>query len=219
MVSALSVRRSLQNGSPRCREKKWRAVFRRRRYSERAVAYTKFVRASPMALDPPKVTDGLDLEALFKRYASYVATIAYRILGRRDELDDVVQDVFLSAHRTLGSLRNAEAINSWLATVTVRVCQQRLRHRRLRRWLRLEAPAVTFDPPDPAASPEIRAALNDIFRALESVPVKARVAWSLRHLQGERLETIAELTGCSLAAVKRRLTKAQEILDKVIADD
>jgi RNA polymerase sigma-70 factor (ECF subfamily) len=161
----------------------------------------------------------MDLEAVFRQYAPYVATIAYRILGTRDELDDVVQDVFLSAHRTLDSLRNPEAINSWLATVTVRVCHQRLRLRRVRRWLRFEPPPASFDPPDPAASPETRAALNDIFRALETVPTAARIAWSLRFLQGERLERVAELAGCSLAAVKRRLAKAQAVLDQVIADE
>jgi len=167
-------------------------------------------------LDLPKTIHEMDLEAVFRQYAQYVGTVAYRILGTRDELDDVVQDVFLSAHGTLAALRNPEAINSWLATVTVRVCHQRLRARRLRRWLLLDAGPASYDPPDPAASPETRAALNDIFRALETVPVNARVAWSLRFLQGERLERVAELSGCSLAAVKRRLAKAQAILDRVI---
>lgn len=158
----------------------------------------------------------MDLDAVFRQYALYVGTIAYRILGTRDEVEDVVQDVFLSAHGTLTGLRKPEAINSWLATVTVRVCHRRLRARRLRRWLLLDGEPRTYDPPDPGASPETKAALNDIFRALETVPVNARVAWSLRFLQGERLERVAELTGCSLAAVKRRLAKAQKVLDDVI---
>ena len=161
----------------------------------------------------------MDLAAVFRQFAPYVATIAYRILGTRDELDDVVQDVFLSAHRALDTLRNPDAINSWLATVTVRLCRQRLRRRRMRRWLLLETPPAAFEPPDPGASPETRAALNDVFRALESVPVNARIAWSLRYLQGERLERVAELAGCSLAAVKRRLARAQGVLDQVIAHE
>lgn len=161
----------------------------------------------------------MDLDVVFRQYALYVAAIAYRILGTRDELEDAVQDVFLTAHRTLATLRKPEAINSWLATVTVRVCQHRLRLRRLRRWLLLDSTSRPHDPPDQGASPETRAALNDIFRALESVPPAARVAWSLRVLQGERLERVAELTGCSLAAVKRRVAKAQAVLDRVIADE
>jgi RNA polymerase sigma-70 factor (ECF subfamily) len=158
----------------------------------------------------------MDLDAVFRQYAGYVGTIAYRILGTRDELEDVVQDVFLRAHRTLATLRKPEAINSWLATVTVRVCHQRLRARKVRRWLLLDTESPSYEPRDPAASPETKAALNDMFRTLETLPVNARVAWSLRYLQGERLERVAELTGCSLAAVKRRLAKAQAVLDHVI---
>lgn len=160
----------------------------------------------------------LDLEGLFEQYATYVATIAYRILGTRDELDDVVQDVFLRAHRSLHLLRSPEAVASWLATVTVRVSRQRLRTRKLRRWLRLEGPPG-HEPADPAASPETRAAVSAIFRALEQVPTDARVAWSLRYLQGERLDQVAVLCGCSLAAVKRRIAKARVALDQVVGDD
>jgi RNA polymerase sigma-70 factor, ECF subfamily len=180
-----------------------------------------YIKAAPAvrAAFPPEVVAARGLEEVFQRYAPYVATVAYRILGTKDEIDDVVQDVFLRAHRTLASLRKPEAINSWLATVTVRVCRQRLRGRRLRQLLRLEGPPSTFDPPDPGASPETSAVLNDIFRALETVPTRARIAWSLRFLEGERLERIAELCGCSLAAVKRRLAKAQAALNRVIVDE
>ena len=159
-----------------------------------------------------------DLDAVFRQYAVYVATIAHRILGSRDELEDVVQDVFLRAHRSLRTLRNAEAVASWLATVTVRVSQRRLRARKLRRWLRLDGPAA-YEPADPGASPETRAAVGAIFRALEQVPVDARVAWSLRYLHGEKLERVAALCGCSLAAAKRRIARARDVLDEVVGHD
>jgi RNA polymerase sigma-70 factor (ECF subfamily) len=163
--------------------------------------------------------NGMDLETAFRQYASYVATIAYRVLGTRDELEDVVQDVFVSAHKTLRALRDVESISSWLATVTVRVCRRRLRSRRLRQWLLLADRPEALDSSDPAASPETKAVLSAIFDALERVPLDARIAWTLRFLQGERLEQVAELSGCSLAAVKRRLAKAQAVLDKVVSDE
>jgi RNA polymerase sigma-70 factor, ECF subfamily len=160
----------------------------------------------------------VDLESLFRQYAVYVATIAFRILGTRDELEDVVQDVFLRAHRSLRTLRHPDAVSGWLATVTVRVSRKRLRARKLRRWLRLDGPVV-YEPADPAASPETRAAVSAIFRALEQVPLDARVAWSLRYLQGERLEQVAALCGCSLAAAKRRIARAKQLLDEVVDDE
>src|ERR1051325_10698207 len=82
-----------------------------------------------------------ELEALYRTYARYVASIALRLLGRDDEVDDVVQEVFISALRGLRNLREPGAIRGWLATVTVRIARRKLRRRRLWAFVGLdEAP-------------------------------------------------------------------------------
>jgi DNA-directed RNA polymerase specialized sigma24 family protein len=67
-----------------------------------------------------------ELGDLFRRYASYVATIGIRLLGRDDELDDLVQEVFIEAYRGLHQLRSADAAKAWLARITVRRATRRL---------------------------------------------------------------------------------------------
>jgi RNA polymerase sigma-70 factor, ECF subfamily len=158
-----------------------------------------------------------DIETAFRTYASYVATIAYRIIGSRDDLEDLVQDVFLGAHRHLGQLRNPDALKAWLATSTVRLARRRLRVRRLKRLLMVGD--VVEEAPDPAASPETRAQVKAIFRALDRLPDRLRVVWCLRYLEGLSLEEVATASGCSLAAVKRRLTKAKLFMDEVLQHD
>ena len=78
----------------------------------------------------PRPIDTSDLDAVFRRFAPYVARVAMRVLGPRGEIDDLVQDVFLDAHRGLGKLRDLDAIRGWLATVTVRKARRRLRRQR-----------------------------------------------------------------------------------------
>ena len=73
-----------------------------------------------------------ELTELFRRYAPYVSTIGLRLLGRDDELDDLVQDVFIEAQRGLHGLRAPDAIKGWLARITVRRATRRLRARRVR---------------------------------------------------------------------------------------
>ena len=80
-----------------------------------------------------------ELGDLFKRYASYVATIGIRLLGRDDELDDLVQEVFIEAYRGYHQLRSPDAVKAWLARITVRRAVRRLRRRRLRSFFSLEA--------------------------------------------------------------------------------
>jgi RNA polymerase sigma-70 factor (ECF subfamily) len=149
------------------------------------------------------------LSALFLRYAPYVATIAFRILGRPDELDDLVQDVFVDATKSLDQLREPEAIRAWLAAVTVRKCTRLLRLHKFRRWASLEQQPNYRDIEAPGATPEQQLLLSQIYQALEDVPASARVAWILRMVDGESLETVATRCGCSVATVKRRVAVAQ----------
>src|SRR5438874_5441241 len=141
-----------------------------------------------------------DLETLFRRYSRYVAAVALRLLGRDDEIDDVVQEVFLAALRGLGRLREPEAVRGWLATVTVRIAGRRLRRRKLRALFGLRA---DVELPARDAPPDQRALLVRVYRLLDELPVRERVAWTLRHVEGEKREAVARLCECSLATAKR----------------
>jgi RNA polymerase sigma-70 factor (ECF subfamily) len=158
----------------------------------------------------------LSLERAFRLYAPYVAAIALRLLGRDGEIDDVVQDVFLAGHKGIAALREPEAIKGWLATVTVRVARRRLWTRKFRSFLRLD------DAPDyervasAEASPEERALLKGVYALLDDLPVEQRLAWSLRHLEGEELGEIARVLGCSLATAKRRVGAAHAVIERAL---
>jgi RNA polymerase sigma-70 factor (ECF subfamily) len=68
-----------------------------------------------------------------------------------------------------------------------------------------EDDASLFDLASPTASPEVRAELALLDALLVRLPVDERIAWSLRRVEGEPLESIAGITGVSLATVKRRV--------------
>jgi RNA polymerase sigma-70 factor (ECF subfamily) len=153
-----------------------------------------------------------DLAELFTRYAPYVARIGFKLLGNDEELDDLVQDVFVEAHRGLAQLRSSDAAKGWLARITVRRAVRRLRRRRLRAFFSLEAMSEHAALIDGAATPEERAHVAAIYRRLEALPVALRVVWVLRHVEGETLDQIAVSCGCSKATVQRRLRAAQRTL-------
>ena len=160
--------------------------------------------------------DPTDLDAVFRRFAPYVATIAARLLGRSDELDDLVQDVFLDALRGLRSLRDPGAIRAWLATVTVRRARRRLRRRALFAMLGLDRDADLDRLVDGSASPEARAETMAIYRALDRVSADARIAWILAVVEGHSLEEIAEFGGYSRATAHRRIQAAQAAVEATL---
>jgi RNA polymerase sigma-70 factor (ECF subfamily) len=153
-------------------------------------------------------SEELPLETLYARYAPYVAAIAMRILGREGEVEDLVQDVFATAVRGLKRRRNHAEIKKWLATVTVRRAIRRLRVLALWSWVNLDDEASHERIAEPNASSDEKRLVAQVYRALDRLPIKERVAWVLRHVEGESLERVAELCDCSLATVKRRIARA-----------
>ena len=158
-----------------------------------------------------------DLESLFRSHARYVAAIALRLLGCDDEVDDVVQEVFIAALRGLGDLRESAAIRGWLATVTVRIARRKLRRRRFRVLVGLDAVPdfgrLVVGPTQHNALRIVRA-----YHVLERLAVDDRIAWVLRHVEGQSCEAVAAICGCSVATVKRRVARAQAALDREVRE-
>ncbi len=176
------------------------------------------VEPAPCVAVCDEAPEAMGLEEAFRRYASYVAAVAIRLLGRDDEIDDVVQEVFLEAARGLGQLRAPGAIKGWLATVAVRAAGRRLRRRRLRGWLGLDRCPGYEQIASKEARPDERALIGRIYVELDRMPVGERLAWTLRHVEGEQLDQVARLCGCSVATAKRRITAAQTRLQKALHD-
>jgi len=159
------------------------------------------------------------LDELFKEHATYVARLAYRMMGRDAEIDDVVQDVFVLLLRHIGRIRQPEAVRAWLATTTVRLTRRRLRMMSLRLLLGLGDDVALAEARAGGSSPEDRAAFRVVQSALEGVGVNARIAWSLRHLEEERIEDVARLCGCSTRTAKRWIARAQRAVKEALGAD
>jgi RNA polymerase sigma-70 factor (ECF subfamily) len=68
------------------------------------------------------------------------------------------------------------------------------------------------------ASPHTRAQLAQIYALLRTLPTDERIAWTLRYVEGNELDIVARLTDCSLATVKRRISRAQKFLQEHFID-
>ncbi|HEY3666473.1 MAG TPA: sigma-70 family RNA polymerase sigma factor [Polyangiaceae bacterium] len=160
----------------------------------------------------------LTFEALFSTYSGYVARLAARLLGSGDaDVDDVVQDVFWLASRRIAKIQDLVQARGWLATVTTRVVGRKLLRRRFRALFHTSQSGG--DIPARGATAEERAILTRLYEVLDGLPTHARLAWSLRYLEGEPLDAVAAACGCSLATAKRRVAAAKSVIDEVFRDD
>lgn len=174
----------------------------------------RVVEGGAAGAEPP-----LSDEALFRRYGPYVARIGLRMLGREADVDDLLQEVFLAAHRQRSQVRNEAAIKHWLATVAVRTARRQLRRRKVRAFVGLDTGAAEgIEIASGGVSPEQRALLAKVYEVLDTIGVEQRLAWTLRHVDGEKLDQVAARCGCSLATAKRRIAAAQARLQAEFDD-
>ncbi len=155
-----------------------------------------------------------DADSLFREFAPYVAQVSRRLLRRRADVDDVVQDVFFQAMLRLRDLRDPNAVKGWLRTTAVRMCLRRLKRQQLWRWFALD----NHDAPSAALGPDESAMLRRAEAVLAKEPAEARVAWILRHVEGERLDAIALVLKRSLATTKRLISRAEQALERSFTD-
>jgi RNA polymerase sigma-70 factor (ECF subfamily) len=150
------------------------------------------------------------IEELFRRHAPAVASLGLAMLQSAEEADDLVQDVFLRAWRAMDRLEDPEGARPWLMTIAVRCARTRLRRRKLSQLLfRLDEP--DFDRiAAPGVLPEHRDLVRRLYAVLDRMPVELRIAFVLRYVQSETVQSVAELCGWSLSTAKRRIGAAHE---------
>jgi RNA polymerase sigma-70 factor, ECF subfamily len=159
-------------------------------------------------------------EALFRRYAPLVNGLAYRLLGGDADLDDLVQESFAQALTCLDRLQNLETFPTWLATIVVRTSNKLLRRRRLMKRFGLwKPPEIDWEQVRSSGiGSEDLLELRVIYRLVHDMPAELRVPLILRHVEDKSLQEIADLVGASIATVKRRIVKAQQLLTAAMQD-
>jgi RNA polymerase sigma-70 factor (ECF subfamily) len=153
-------------------------------------------------------------EALFRRHAHMVAGMAFRLLGRDEDVDDLVQDSFVEALRSLDRLQAPQAFASWLASIVVRTSSKVIRRRRLltRLGLRRNSPVEVDAVVSHSAPPDVATELRALYGRIESLPARERVVIVLRRVEGLGIDEIAKLVGASPATVKRRIADGEQRL-------
>ncbi len=159
---------------------------------------------------------------LVERHQDRLIALCRRLLHDPEEARDAAQEVFVKAFRKAGRLEPRGQLYTWLYRVAVNHCLNRLRRRRLVRFLPLtrtagEAePDLELDPPDAAADPlaelEIRRRWQATREAIGGLPPSQRAVLILARWEGLSYREIAETMEITVKAVESRLVRAMRHL-------
>lgn len=132
-------------------------------------------------------------------------------------MDDLVQDSFASAFSTLHRLKEPEAFGGWLSAILVRTASKVIRRRRLLAKIGLGRDSLAIDVDvdallSPSVPPDEASELRRLYALAQELPAELRIPLLLQRVEGMELEEIRRLTGGSLATIKRRIQKAEDLL-------
>ena len=162
--------------------------------------------------------DILAFEQLVFRHDKKVLSIAARYVTNADDAKDIYQEVFLRVYRGLKRFRFKSEFSTWVHRITVNVClTHRSRRRRTMQTVLLDDRGedegeAHGEIRDPGAGPDHQAVdaeiSSNIEKALLSLSPKQRLVFTLRHLEGYKLNEIAVMMNCVEGTVKRYLFTA-----------
>ncbi|MBN2714755.1 MAG: sigma-70 family RNA polymerase sigma factor [Deltaproteobacteria bacterium] len=152
--------------------------------------------------------------ALYELHAPRIRRLLVGIIGPGDQVDDLLQDVFLQVFLTISAFRGDSRFSTWLHRVASNLAISYLRRKK-------RTPPLVDDTQFPASaavqseSAQARAALTELYTILDSLSPKRRLAFVLFEIEQYTISEIAEMTGSNIATIKSRLFFGRrEILKK-----
>lgn len=182
-------------------------------------------------MNMPELEDGVlvrrvrqgDLEAygeLVRRYQGSVFGVCYRLMGERQEAEDLAQDAFLRGYQRLDSFDLAYPFGPWIRRVAANLCLNRLQRR--------HPVTVELDEesgwqgastgPSPESATVRREQAEEVRAAILALPPVYRAVIELRHYQDATYDEIARTLDLPLSDVKSHLFRARRMLSRRLID-
>ena len=150
-------------------------------------------------------------EELYRAHSGRLYSVALRMVGNTADAEDLLQEIFLSAHRKLEGFRGESSLGTWLYRMAVNLCLDYLRSRAGR------ASHITDPLDDDPALPEVGGrgladrtiSRMDLERAVSQLPLGCRTAFVLHDVEGLEHREIGEVMGIAEGTSKSQVHKAR----------
>ncbi len=159
------------------------------------------------------------LEQLVREYYPAVCRLAISIMDDPQEGDDIAQETFIAAHRSLSRFRHESEPKTWLFAIAINSCRGKLRKRKVVNVLKstLHSLHLLKDPPISPEQASIQNEANlDVYRAVASLDEKHRLPLILRYVHDLSVPDIAVILQLRQGTVHSRLHYARQKLQSVL---
>jgi RNA polymerase sigma-70 factor (ECF subfamily) len=157
--------------------------------------------------------DRAAFEELVRRHADRLYAVVLRFVADADEAEEVTQEAFLRAWRSIGRFERRSRFFTWLYRIGINEAKRRAERRSPEGAVGEIEDSPIEDAPDWSEAPELRAEQGDLRRVLEqaiqALPLEYRAPLILRDVEGLSTQEAAEVMDLGEAAFKSRLHRAR----------
>ena len=154
--------------------------------------------------------DEVAFAVIYEYYSAAIHRYAYRMVGNREQADDVMQETFIRAYQSMARLDRDPNLSAWLYRIASNCCLDALRRRRRIRWLPMgENPERDAEMVSDDFTPGVVEA-DAVRRVLGQLPAALSMTLVLRSSEGFSCEEIAEIMNVPKGTVFSRLSRARE---------
>lgn len=160
--------------------------------------------------------DDAAFRILVERWQNAVFAFLLRMLGSREDAQDLCQETFLRMIRSAGNYQPNGQFQSWLFRIAGNLARSRLRRRKIIKWLSFDnsRPDPPSNAPDAQLEMEQEELRTEVRAAIAKLPDRQREALLLKQYQDLKYQEIADIMGLSVASVQMLLHRAMVTLRK-----
>lgn len=170
------------------------------------------------------------MQAIVNYYERSLYNFGLRICGQKQDAEDILQDTFLSAFRSLQDFRGESSLKTWLFKIAAHACFKKRRKKKCEPDYELslesllpasqeqgeyDIPDLSTDPSKSLLDSELK---NIILEGMQALPPIYRMVFNLRDLEGFSTEQTAQIMDLTPQAIKTRLHRARLFLRKTISE-
>ncbi|WP_020676580.1 RNA polymerase sigma factor [Geopsychrobacter electrodiphilus] len=171
--------------------------------------------------------DESSFEALVNANSARLIGMAWRMVGNREDAEDLAQEAFIRLHKNIAKFRGESSLSTWLYQILSRLAIDHLRRQKLKQKIFfLRNTEDDQDPLEQAADPGANPgeiylageAGRTMTKAMDKLPARQRMVFILRHHEGMPLKEIASVLELEVGTVKAHLHRAIHFLRNELKD-
>lgn len=157
-------------------------------------------------------------EQLIKRHQNKIRSVVYKFLNNAEDLDDISQEVFIKAFKSINSYRGDASFSTWLCKIAINTCKDKVKSQKSysQKVISIDEERIKDIPENSSNCLDNLLTISEeqklVFKEIKKLPTNQQLALILHDIEDLSYDEISKISDCPVGTVKSRLFNARKTL-------